>query len=205
MKRFTVAVVFVLLLAGCGGSDDESSGGSGSGTTASTAQCEAQSGASLSKKRSPVLHDQPRMQDRPTMYLTDVEVEVEDCVERVIFKFEPKDPGPGYDASFQPADVAKIQDGSGKSLEIAGEDFLVVRMFPAMTAKIEGEEVEPTYDGPRSIPAPSDSKMLREAAMTGDFEAQVTWVLGLDGKRPFKVTASEEQLVVELSNVAATS
>jgi hypothetical protein len=205
MKRFSVAVVFLLLLAGCSGSDDESSESSDS--TTATAQCESQSGASLSKKRSPVLHDRPRMQDRPTMYLTDVEVEVEgeDCVERVIFKFEPNEPGPGYDVSFQPAEVAKIQDGSGKALEIAGEDFLVVRMFPAWTAKIEGEDVEPTYDGPRSIPAPADATMLREVAMTGDFEAQVTWAIGLESKRPFTVTASDNELVVEISNVAATS
>lgn len=203
MKRFTVAVVFVLLLAGCGGSDDESSEGSDS--TTSTVQCETQSGASLSKKRSPVLHDRPRMQDRPTMYLTDVEVEVEDCVERVIFRFEPSEPGPAYDVSFKPAEVAKIQDGSGKSLAIAGEDFLVVRMFPAMTAKIEGEDVEPTYDGPRSIPAPANATMLREVAMTGDFEAQLTWAIGLESKRPFTVTASDDELVVEISNVAATS
>jgi hypothetical protein len=196
MKRFALAVVFVLLLAGCGG-DDESSEGSDS--TTSTAQCEPQSGASLSKKVSPVL------QDRPTMYLTDVEVEVEDCLERVIFKFEPSDPGPGYDVSYKPAEVAKIQDGSGKSLAIAGDDFLVVRMFPAMTAKIDGEDVVPTYDGPRSIPAPSDAKTLREVAMTGDFEAQVTWAIGLDNKHPFTVTASDDELVVELSNVAATS
>jgi len=197
MKLFIVAVLFVLLLAGRGGSDYESSEGSNS--TMSTAQCEPQSGASLSKKVNPVL------QDRPTMYLTDVEVEVEDCVERVIFKFEPSEPGPGYDVSYKPAEVAKIQDGSGKSLAIAGDDFLVVRMFPAMTAKIDGENVVPTYDGPRSIPAPSDAKTLREVAMTGDFEAQVTWAIGLDNKRPFTVTASDDELVVEISNVAATS
>jgi hypothetical protein len=203
MKRFTLAVVLVLLLAGCGGSDDESSEGSDS--TTSTAQCESQSGASLSKKRSPVLHDRPRMQDLPTMYLTDVQVEVEDCAERVIFKFEPSEPGPRYDVSFKPAEVAKIQDGSGKLLAIAGEDFLVVRMFPAMTAKIDGEDVEPTFDGPRSIPAPTDAKMLREVAMTGDFEAQVTWAIGLDNKHPFTVTASDDELVVEISDVAVTS
>ena len=198
MKRFALVAVLVLLLAGCGG-EDESSEGSGSATTTPTAQCEPQSGASLSKKVSPVL------QDRPTMYLTDVELDIEDCVERVIFKFEPSEPGPGYYVSFQPAEVAKIQDGSGKSLEIAGEDFLVVRLFPAMTATIDGENVEPTYGGPRSIPAPTDAKMLREVAMTGDFEAQVTWAIGLDEKRPFTVTASDDELVVEISNVAAAS
>jgi|SRR5215211_4352829 len=197
MKRFALAVVFVLLLAGCGG-DDDSSEGSDS-TTPTAGQCEPQSGASLSKKISEVL------QDRPTSYLTDVEVEVADCVERVIFTFEPTEPWPGFEVSYQPPAVAKIQDGSGKRLEIAGADFLVVRLFPAMTAKIEGEEVEPTYDGPRKIPAPTGAKTIREVAMTGDFEAQVTWAIGLDNKLPFTATATDDELVVEISNVAATS
>jgi hypothetical protein len=198
MKRYALAVVFVLLLAGCGGDGGDSSEGS-EPTSPTTAQCEPQSGATLSKKRSPVLLE------RPTMYLTDVELEVEDCVERVTFKFEPSEPGPGYDASYQPAEVAMIQDGSGKRLEIAGEDFLVVRMFPAMTAKIEGEEVEPTYEGPRSIQVPNDVTMLQAVVLTGDFEAQLTWAIGLAGKQPFTVTASEDSLVVEISNVAETS
>ena len=197
MKRFALAVIFALLLAGCGG-DDAPSEGSRSPTT-TTAQCVPKSGASLAKKLSAVL------QDRPTMYLTDVEVEVEDCVERVTFKFEPSEPGPGYDVSYQPAEVAKIQDGSGKQLEIAGDDFLVVRLFPAMTAKIEGEEVEPTYDGPRNIPAPPGASMIRDVAITGDFEAQVTWAIGLDNKHPFTATASDDELVVEIVNARATS
>ena len=198
MKRYALAVLFVLLLAGCGGGGGESSKGSAPMTT-KAAQCEPPSGASVAKKLSPVL------QDRPTVYLTDVEVDIEDCVERVTFKFEPSERGPGYDVSYQPAEVAKIQDGSGKRLEIAGDDFLVVRLFPAMTAKIEGEDVEPTYDGPRSISAPADAKMLREVALTGDFEAQVTWAIGLDNKHPFTATATDDELVVEIVNIAATS
>jgi hypothetical protein len=198
MKRFALAVAFVLLLAGCGG-EDESSEGPGSDPTTTTARCEPQSGASLSKKLSPVL------QDRPTMYLTDVEVAIEDCVERVTFTFKPSEPGPGYDVSYQPADVATKQDGSGKPMTIAGEDFLVVRTFPVMTAEIDGEDVKPTYEGPRTIPVPGDVSMIQQLTQTGDFEAQVTWTIGLDGIHPFSVTASDDELVVEISNVAAAS
>ncbi len=134
------------------------------------------------------------------MFLTDVEVEIEDCVERVTFKFKESEPGPGYDASYQPADVATKQDGSGNPIAIAGENFLVVRMFPAMTAEIEGEDVKPTYDGPSSIPAPVEAQMIREVVKTGDFEAQVTWVIGLDNEHPFTVTASNDELVVEIGS-----
>ena len=37
-----------------------------------------------------------------------------------------------------------------------------------------------------------------QLAQTGDFEAQVTWAIGLDNKHPFTVTASNGELVVEI-------
>jgi hypothetical protein len=188
MARSALAVVlFVLLVAGCG-SDSNSSEGS----PTPTAECEPLDGATVEKKLSPAI------QDRETMFLTDVEVEVEDCVERVTFKFKESEPGPGYDVSYKPPEVAKLQDGTGDPLAIAGADFLVVRMFPAMTAEIEGEDVNRTYTGPRNIPAPVEARMLREVAQTGDFEAQVTWAIGLDNVHPFTVTASSDELVVEI-------
>lgn len=192
MARSALAVVlFVLLLAGCG-SDDNADSSEGSQTT--TTECESLSGATVEKKVSPAI------QERPTMFLTDVEIEIEDCVERVTFKFEESEPGPGYDVSYQPADVATKQDGSGNPIEIAGENFLVVRMFPAMTAEIEGEDVMQTYTGPSKIPAPAEAKMVREVTKTGDFEAQVTWVIGLDSEHPFTVTPSNDELVVEIGS-----
>jgi hypothetical protein len=189
MARSALTVVlFVLLLAGCG-SESNSSGGSRTPTT----ECEPSSGATLAKKVSPAT------QDRETVFLTDIEIEIEDCVERVTFKFKESEPGPGYDASYQPAEVAKIEDGSGDPVAVAGDDFLVVRMFPAMTAEIDGEDVKPTYTGPRNIPESAEARMIREVAQTGDFEAQVTWAIGLDNKHPFTVAASNEELVVEIS------
>jgi hypothetical protein len=41
--------------------------------------------------------------------------------------------------------------------------------------------------------------------MTGDFEAQVTWAIGLDAKLPFTVAFSDDELVIEISTAAATS
>lgn len=188
MARFALAVVFALLLVGCGGEENSSEG-----SQTPTTECRPLSGATAEKKVSPAV------QERETMFLTDVEIEIEDCVERVTFKFKESEPGPGYDASYQPEQIAKTQDGSGNPVTIAGGDFLVVRMFPAMTAEIEGEDVKPTYEGEKSIPAPTEARMIREVAQTGDFEAQVTWVIGLDNEHPFTVTASNDELVVEIS------
>ena len=188
MARSALAVVlFVLLLAGCGGDSNSSEE-----PQATATECEPITDATFEKKMSPAI------QDRQTMFLTDVEVEIEDCVERVTFKFKESEPGPGYDVSYQPPEVAKIQDGSGDPVAVAGDDFLVVRMFPAMTAEIDGEDVKPTYTGPRNIPAPVEARMLQEVAQTGDFESQVTWAIGLATEHPFTVTASSDELVVEI-------
>jgi hypothetical protein len=39
---------------------------------------------------------------------------------------------------------------------------------------------------------------VKEIVKTGDFEAQVTWVIGLDQKRPFKTAASDAGLEIDI-------
>ena len=45
-----------------------------------------------------------------------------------------------------------------------------------------------------------DGKFLREVVKTGDFEAAVTWVLGLSERRPLtaSVSSSPSRVVVEI-------
>jgi len=188
VPRLALLIVLALVAAGCGGESEES------GSPTPTAECEQLSDVGLSPRLSPAL------ENRETMFLTDVSIEIEDCVERVVFDFKESAPGPGFEVSYKPAEVAKIEDGSGNPLAIAGAEYLVVRIFPAMTAEISGEEVTPTYTGPRSIPAPTEARFIREAAKTGDFEAQVTWAIGLDRKHSFRTNATESQLVVEIGS-----
>lgn len=138
----------------------------------------------------------PAIETRPTAYLTDVAVSGTNCTDRVVFAFrEGAVPGPGYNISYEPAASAKTEDGSGNRVEINGSAFLVVRLTPAMTAEIVGENVEPTYTGPRRIAGRS---VVQEVVKTGDFEAMVTWVIGLNLERPFTATASESELVIEI-------
>ena len=132
------------------------------------------------------------------MYLTGVTIQTGDCTEQVVFDFKKgAQPGPGFEVSYQPEASAKIEDGSGNRIEIAGSAFLVVRLTPAMTAEISGEQVKPTYTGPRRVTA-DGTRFVSEVVKTGDFENQVTWVIGLDEKRSFKTDASASRLVVEL-------
>ena len=129
------------------------------------------------------------------MYLTNVTPGADECTTKVVFEFEEQASGPGFEVSYQPADTAKIEDGSGNLIEVAGEQFLVVKLNPAMTAKIDGEDVVKTYTGPRRL---SGSGPVQEVVKTGDFEGVVTWVIGLDRKRPFTTETSDSHLVVEI-------
>jgi hypothetical protein len=200
MKRLVAIPVLALALAGCGsdsGNDQAASTNPSSTNPSSpppmqtTPTCEPLAGAATTEQASPAI------ESRETMYLTNVSPGSEDCAYKIVFEFEKQEPGPGFQVSYQPATTAKVQDGSGNAVEIDGNAFLVVKLTPAMTAKIDGDQVTKTYTGPNRISA-DESSHVREVVKTGDFEAVVTWVIGLDEKRPFKTDATDSSLVVEI-------
>ena len=78
----------------------------------------------------------------------------------------------------------KTEDGSGRTIEVDGTAFLVIQLSNAATADILGDKVTPTYTGPRRVTA-AGTRFIREVVKTGDFENTVTWVIGLDEKRPY--------------------
>jgi hypothetical protein len=193
--RFAALVLVTLALAGCGGmSDDESASTTPAATnemTQTTEGCQPLSGASMTPQKSSANGS------RETMYLTNVvaATDVGRCPDVVLFTFEKQPPGPGYEVSYQPASTAKIQDGSGNTIEIDGNAFLVVKLTPAMTAKIEGDEVTKTYPGPNRVVSDVPS-LVKEVVKTGDFENTVTWVIGLDRERPFNTSADDSALTI---------
>jgi len=203
MTRLAVIVVLAFAVAGCGsGSSDNEAASptttSTSPTTTATSppsmqtvpDCMPSPSASTSPQKS-------SNENRETMYLTNVTAGADKCTAKVVFGFEEQAPGPGFEVSYQPADTAKIEDGSGNLIEVAGNEFLVVKLNPAMTGKIEGEQVVKTYTGPRRLPG---TDPITEVVKTGDFEGVVTWVIGLDSKRSFTTNASDSALVVEIDH-----
>jgi hypothetical protein len=195
VNRIAAIAVLAFALAGCGsGSNDNEAA---SPTTTSTSppsmqtvpDCMPSPNASTSPQKSSA------NVNRDTMYLTNVTPGADECTTKVVFEFEEQAPGPGFDVSYQPADTAKIEDGSGNLIEVAGNEFLVVKLNPAMTAKIDGDQLTKTYTGPRRL---SGTEPITEVVKTGDFEGVITWVIGLDQKRPFTTEASDSQLVVEI-------
>lgn len=129
--------------------------------------------------------------DAPTRLLTDVRVGAHGCYDRVTFELKPQNgeaDGPvAWKASYEPAPIT--EDGSGRPVQVKGTAFLVVTMS-ATGADLSQEAAPATYTGPASIEA-ADTTRIRQVRRTGDFEGVLTWVIGLDRRRPFQVSTQD--------------
>lgn len=128
-------------------------------------------------------------------YLTGVAVSQTDCADRVEFAFEHG--VPGYRVAYADAARAQTEDASGRHISVSGSAFIVVRLAGALTARSDGSSLTRTYDGPRRVSG-GHAEHVREVVKTGDFEAVVTWAIGVDGKRAFTVSSSGDSLAVEI-------
>ncbi len=130
--------------------------------------------------------------------LTNVQELGDHCVDHVIFDFTGKgtDP-PGYTVSYATPPI--VGDASGAPIAVAGNAFVMVKVKPGYGYDFEtGKQ---TYNGPKSVPVTATNH-VRAIVETGDFEGVLTWVIGLDVKRPFSVQATgtpKHQLVVTIS------
>jgi hypothetical protein len=129
-----------------------------------------------------------------TAYLTGVSVTRSGCNDRVTFTFARR--SPGFRVEYRRRAEAQTEDASGRHIPFAGTKFLVVRLENTRTARTNSDgSITRTYTGPRRI-APDDPHHALEAVKTGDFEAVVTWAIGLDGRRPYMVSTTPHSIVV---------
>ncbi|MEW6473060.1 MAG: hypothetical protein AB1679_12385 [Actinomycetota bacterium] len=129
--------------------------------------------------------------DAPTRLLTDVRVGVHGCYERVTFELKPQrgeaDGPVGWKAAYEPGPIT--EDGSGRTVPVKGAAFLVVTMS-ATGADLSQEAAPATYTGPPSLVADGATR-IQQVRRVGDFEGVLTWVIGLDKQRPFRVTTQD--------------
>jgi hypothetical protein len=114
--------------------------------------------------------------------------------DRVVFEFE--DDLPGYAVRYVQRPVT--EDGSGNTVDVAGDNVIEVRMERASGADLTGEEFRQVYTGPTRIDP--NTPVVTELVRTGDFEAVLTWVIGVRGKPGFNVTTvTGNRLVIEVA------
>jgi hypothetical protein len=125
--------------------------------------------------------------------LKDVTATAAGDVDRVTFTFEGD--LPGYRVGF--VDRPIIQDGSGEEVTVDGESVLQVHFEPASGFDLAGEGRQ-VYTGPTRLDLAT--RTVLDVVRTGDFEAVLEWVLGLDTKAPFRVRteSSPNRVVVEV-------
>jgi hypothetical protein len=114
-----------------------------------------------------------------------------DGFDRVVFEFRGKRL-PGYHVEY--IDRPVRQCGSGNPTPIAGDGWLEIRLEPAYA---HDELGKPTvHDREQSLDLP----VVREAELTCDFEAVVTWVVGVTSPNRYRVMELTEpaRLVVDI-------
>ena len=175
-----LAVVATLALTSCGGTHEQAS-------------CSPPAGAGTQARSGSGATD--------VTFLTSIDVRATRCGDRIVFAFRDEaERAPGFRISYEPAVTALVEDGSGARIAAAGSAYLVLRLEPTATAEADGDgSLTFTYTGARRI-RPGNASFVRELVKSGDFEAVVSWVIGMDEKRPFTVStsASPPRLILDV-------
>ena len=87
------------------------------------------------------------------------------------------------------------EDGSGRPVAVKGNAFVVARFTPASGADLSGSTFKLVYRGPKRLRPPTRGP-VQEVVRIGDFEAVLSWAIGLDERRPFHVVRAGANVVV---------
>ena len=169
-------MTLVLLLGGCmSGQDPTVEAGGGDTAAPGVSSLSTPGSPTTLPLLTPPISTQP-VQERG--YLTGVKATALDGNpggSRVEFEFDPV--VPGYTIDY--AEGGVTEDGSGDKVEVGGEAVLLVRFENAAGARVEGDQVTPTYTGPDRVAATGAEGVVIEVVDGGDFEGVVTWAVGL--------------------------
>jgi hypothetical protein len=193
------ALAAALLLAGCGGMDDEPPvGTTATGTTSTETETTGSTTATIPTGLEGASTDPAVLKGTgdEVALLTDIRAARHGGYDRVVFEF--RNVAPGYDVRYVQKPVRA--DASGEEVPVKGGAVLLVRMEPALDADLTQESAPRTYLGPQRFTP--DATVIEELVRTGGFEAVLTWAVGVDEKRPFKVTRLEDpaRIVIDIAS-----
>ena len=121
--------------------------------------------------------------------LTDVRAAAHDTFDRVVFEFDAEErPSFGIEYVEPPYHAT----GSGQPIDLDSPVALRVTMAPASGVDLSGPQPVRTYTGPKRIPL--DGKIVDVLVQRGDFEANLSWLIGLDRRVPYSFAVLENPL-----------
>jgi hypothetical protein len=141
----------------------------------------------------------PDAQAERVAYLTTVRAGRHPGFDRVVWTFD--GPTPAYRVGYVERPIT--EDGSGRRVEVEGDAVLQIILTPASGTDLTGEELRQVYEGPRRITATRfGTTVVREIVETGDFEATLSWVVGVDRLAPFAVfeLSNPTRVVVDIAS-----
>jgi hypothetical protein len=110
------------------------------------------------------------------------------CGDLAVFGFRP-DKGAPPQCTVKYAPGPFTEDASGRPVTVAGTAFLEVRCEPARSYDLLTGQT--TYVAPKDKHTkPVGTHHVVDLVATGDFEGVMSWVIGLDGQRPFTANAT---------------
>jgi hypothetical protein len=201
MRRASALLIVAatLLVAGCRSSTQESGASTAAAPAPTVTSPPAPTGGidpMAGAGTKPVAGDPEKT---GTALLERVAVGRHEGFDRVVFQFE--NLRPGYKVEYVPRPI--VEDGSGAQIAVAGQGILLVRMEPASGFDLATNEGRLVYKGPRRIEgAGSGTSVVREVVRSGDFEAVLSWAIGVEEQVDFRVRALDNpaRLVVDLRN-----
>jgi len=137
------------------------------------------------------------------MNLTDVRVGAHDGFDRIVFEFAEPKPNPAGNGGIPYYEIRQAkppftQDPSDMQLDVVGDAFVQLVMQGATGYDFDGN---PTYRGSRVLTPGFGT--LAQAAQAGDFEATLTWILGLSRPTCWGVQElhNPDRLVIDFQHV----
>jgi hypothetical protein len=185
--------------SGCGGSDKSSNPSGGNSLPSPTPTAATGTGGIDPLEGAGTTPVQGAANGSDIALLERVAVGRHEGYDRVVFEF--KNVLPGYSVKYTTEPLK--EDGSGNPVHVQGAAVVVVRMEPASGFDLNTGEGVMTYKGPRRFEgSASGTSVVQELVRTGDFEAVLSWAIGLSDKVDFRVqtATSPPRLIVDFRN-----
>lgn len=194
MSRVLAATIAAVLLAGCAESPGPLATSSPSPTDTSTTPPPSPTPTAAATDLAGASCDDRDVGGSSNIPdFVEVEATSSGGVDRVSFRFRPRDPDASEPPSFNVRFTDELfTDGEGAPVELEGEQLMAVT-FTAIGYDLEAGE--PVYTGPRNL-SPG-YPMVKEIEQTGDFEGVVSWGIGLAREACFVLHADEDEITLE--------